>query len=466
MTRSKVLGVCLAAFLAAGATAHADTVTLKSGKKFEGEVLSEDDKGVVIKTSVGKLTLPRYQVKSVEKGAVSGGSGTPSPSSRSRGGSARRPGSSSRSGSSRSRAPSVSRSRNKPKQRKPADPAEVRALLAKMTGDTDGTRRGNAARRLGTLGKGDPTIVEQILPALMKTATTDGNMSTRQNASGALLGLGKPAVAPLSRMLVGSNREQKRVAADALSKLYPRDVVDAIPALTRALDDSSREVRMRAVATIGGMARDSTARRDAGAEVLAVVLTRALDDKDEMLRNQAAGHLGALGAAGEAGLAKARQDKSSMVRSTASKATVGSASSKSLPELVKQLGDPNPDMQKAALDRIAKKARGDKLVARDAISVFGHVMNDTKRTKKVRYQAISGFVQILKKHKDAAVVIVPKLQEASKASPELRERIVGALSWCGKWGIPLLEKLVMDKDPDVRKAAKATLKRVDHGRAR
>jgi RecJ-like exonuclease len=68
MRRSTVCrGVSVALVMVFFVVAHADTVVLNNGKTVEGEVLSEKDDEVVVKTEVGSLTFKKDAIKEIKR---------------------------------------------------------------------------------------------------------------------------------------------------------------------------------------------------------------------------------------------------------------------------------------------------------------------------------------------------------------------------------------------------------------
>ena len=53
--------------IAVAATAIADVVHLKDGRKFEGEIVTDDGAKVVVKTRFGEVTIERSKVARIEK---------------------------------------------------------------------------------------------------------------------------------------------------------------------------------------------------------------------------------------------------------------------------------------------------------------------------------------------------------------------------------------------------------------
>ena len=95
------------------------------------------------------------------------------------------------------------------------------------------------------------------------------------------------AVAPLLDLVDGARPELLAAIADILGDIGP-DAVDAVPALTRLLQDKNPRVRQYAAEAIGMVAQ---ARAEAPAE-----LVDALGDDDALVRQYAAVSVARLGA--------------------------------------------------------------------------------------------------------------------------------------------------------------------------
>jgi HEAT repeat protein len=189
----------------------------------------------------------------------------------------------------------------------------VGALLrALKEGEGEFLRR-SAAIALGEIGADAGTVVPVLLAALADRAS-----GVRAGAAAGLGGFGaqaRAAVPALSDVLLDSDDYfVQKAACSALKKMGPEATGNVVPALTRALDSKSADVRCRAAAalsdlddggkSVAGLARlvhtDAPARQAAIRALGAMgpkarsafpVLLAALKDKDEYVRDSAAAAL-------------------------------------------------------------------------------------------------------------------------------------------------------------------------------
>lgn len=212
-----------------------------------------------------------------------------------------------------------------------------RQLIQRMVaglGDGRGLTRLGFAEALGVIGKPasadvraallhhpDPVVRRasgktltliadpEAVPDLIQSLVTDDDTVVKGSAAGALAATGKPAIAPLLKILGDPERPQdiKGHASWALSFMGE---VAAEP-LYAAATSKSADVRCAAIAAISGIAKSND-----DPQALAIVLA-ALDDAVDAVRTEAASALGTLGdAAAVDRLLAALADRAADVRKT------------------------------------------------------------------------------------------------------------------------------------------------------
>ena len=149
--------------------------------------------------------------------------------------------------------------------------------LVKTLRSVDDAEAIGAAYTLGNIG-----AIEPLLEAL-----TSPDVALRCIAGYGFTPLGSAAVAPLLDLVDGARPELLAAIADILGDIGP-DAVDAVPALTRLLQDKDPRVRQYAAEAIGMVAQASA---EAPAE-----LVDALGDDDALVRQYAAVSVARLGA--------------------------------------------------------------------------------------------------------------------------------------------------------------------------
>jgi HEAT repeat protein len=156
-------------------------------------------------------------------------------------------------------------------------------LLARLLADPDPILRREAARALGMPGVHGPG--GDLAPLL--SALSDSDVRVRQAAEQALVAIGRPAAAGVSRLVpAGGSRETRRRAVEILGQIgWPAP--GAVDALVACLGDPDPDVRRSAAEALGRLGARDRAVLDA--------LTRDLADPDGLVQVACAGALASLG---------------------------------------------------------------------------------------------------------------------------------------------------------------------------
>ncbi len=151
----------------------------------------------------------------------------------------------------------------------------IEDLAEALRRDPDIEVRRNAAFALGEIGS--PSI-----PVLIR-CLNDKDSRVRRNVSSALVRIGTPTVPYLVKALAVSDPITRRNAAGILGRIGPK-AKEAIPALTKALDDDDKSFCWTVKQALKNIKR-----------VTVEDLIENLSDKNAFLRNDSAKSLGALG---------------------------------------------------------------------------------------------------------------------------------------------------------------------------
>jgi len=160
------------------------------------------------------------------------------------------------------------------KQTSHKDPAAVPGLLDALS-DEDGRIRMAACKALGDIGH--PSAVPELLRILTKEPDND----IRWQATGALGKIGEAAVEGLAAALKDDDWKVRRSAADALWSMREPG---AVPALTEALIDRNDVVRQAAAGALEGMG-----------DMAVPGLGEALKNRDPQIRQAATDMLNRIG---------------------------------------------------------------------------------------------------------------------------------------------------------------------------
>jgi HEAT repeat protein len=252
------------------------------------------------------------------------------------------------------------------KERAPADPKTVDALIAAAKDGDPGVRTA-AAESLGRIG--DPRAVEPLgallsdqnvevrraavealgeledpkaIPALTRAAK-DANPAVRREAAEALLSLDEAAaIEPLLGLLSDSDPKVRVMALEGLSRRGDRR---ALGPLSKMVKDPNVEVRARAVRALARF-HDPSAQE---------ALITALKDGNPEVRAAAAEALGELELkSAPQGLIDAARDGNPEVRQTVAQALGQIRDGKAVAPLRALLDDPNPDVREAAVEALSE----------------------------------------------------------------------------------------------------------------
>lgn len=207
-----------------------------------------------------------------------------------------------------------------PNDRQGAEAALVKvgppAVNSLMKALDEKDKRSPTAKVLGNIGE----PAKPALPLLVQ-GLKDPDPEFRMTTHNALVKMGKPAVADLALAIKDPDDKVWYSAFVALGKIGP-DAKEAIPALTSALEDKNRSVRMMAVHALVRIDPNNKALSEHAAEVVPV-LTDVLKHEDKNMRSWAAVSLGRFGRNARDAvplLVDALKDKEAGVRSSVAEA--------------------------------------------------------------------------------------------------------------------------------------------------
>lgn len=239
--------------------------------------------------------------------------------------------------------------------------------LTKALKDKEEGVRVNAASALACI---DRHRTKEMLAYLMKVMK-EGNSRSRTFVVNALRNIAsKEALAALSEALADDDKAVRVAAASALQG-FGRKAEPVVPALIRALSDTVAEVRQEAAGALGEVGP--------GAKTAVRPLVNALKDKDWEVRWTAAGALGAIGTAArsaERPLTAALEDDNPIVRVHAACA----------------LARINPELTDAMVPRLVRALQND--------------------NASVRVSAIGGLTALGVKAKEAVQPLIEALQDS------------------------------------------------------
>jgi HEAT repeat protein/beta-lactamase regulating signal transducer with metallopeptidase domain len=252
------------------------------------------------------------------------------------------------------------------RERAPADPKTVDALVAALKDGDPGVRTA-AAESLGRIG--DPRAVEPLgnlvsdqnlevkraavealgqledpraIPALTRAAK-DSNPAVRREAAEALLSVDEAAaIEPLLGLLSDSDPKVRVMALEGLSRRGDRR---ALGPLSKLVKDPNVEVRARAVRALARF-HDPSAQE---------ALVTALKDANPEVRAAAAEALGELELkSAPQGLIDAARDGNPEVRQTVAQALGQIRDGKAVAQLRSLLDDPNAEVRESAVDALSE----------------------------------------------------------------------------------------------------------------
>ncbi|NUP22099.1 MAG: fumarate reductase/succinate dehydrogenase flavoprotein subunit [Streptomyces sp.] len=229
--------------------------------------------------------------------------------------------------------------------------------LARALRDGDGRVRASAASSLRELAEVLPAEPELRDPLV--SALTAADATARAAALDVLRALRLGGAALFAGHLADPDIEVRLAAVRALVS------VDAAEALSRAVGDTAREVRVAVARGFAALDPHRSAHADDGTRS---ALQRLIRDPDALVRAAALETLGALGVPDAllTAVTAALTDPAWQVRAGAATALGGAAPGHGVPALAELLGDPEADVRKAAVLALSRHA--DHEDARTALS--------------------------------------------------------------------------------------------------
>lgn len=297
-------------------------------------------------------------------------------------------------------------------------------------------------RILGTIGERSDEVVAPLVDAL-----SDPDAAVRMAAGAGLAKTGEPAVGALRKLLKGSNADLRNLAAQTLGVMGPKakaaipdleSALGAEPALVDSAANSLAAMGETGVEALGrGLRRGAPENRCRILRVLAglgerahpakAAILNALKDGDPLVRIGACGAIGALGARGHDAvqpLARMLRDKEISVQGAAAAA-------------IRALG---PGAAKEIVSDIARGLKaGDANVRRDLIGILGTLGKDAAEAAP----DLAGLV---------AQPSFPYRVDAARALVSIGPAASAA--------VPTLQKVLEDRNPDVRKAVEEALRAI------
>lgn len=234
----------------------------------------------------------------------------------------------------------------------------------------------------------------------------------------------------------------RKYAVMALEKLGP-EAREAIPALARALEDETPDVRGRAVRALG----------DIGPEAIPA-LTLALEDEDLRIRKYAIWELGKIGSDAVPILAGLLRDEDPEIRRHAIWA-LGDIGWEGVPSLIQGLTDEDPDVRWAAawtLGEIGPKAE-------EAVPALIQSLKD--EDPNVRRTSAWALGAIGARREGVIPALIQTLEgDEDPSARELAAWALGALGPKAEEVVPALIRALGDNNPEVRWVVLSALKTV------
>jgi HEAT repeat protein len=302
------------------------------------------------------------------------------------------------------------------------------------------------------------------------------------------------AVPELAKLAAGEGDD---LVADLATQALGEIKSAAVPTLIQLLHRGSPEARVRIINALG----------EAGSTAAAAIpdLVRARAGSDEEIRTAAAEALGKLGYGPEAAVAIPRlieilKDPDRHVRKHAAKGLgeIGTKSDQVIPALMGAMRDRDSEVKNAASEALevigmpalpalrALLRDGDNELSDDAARILAQIASvkpynrsedETDQQARARFQAAPSALFAALKDPDERTragaaqalgyvgkEIVPDLVKALEdRSPLVRLQAVRALGFIGAEASPALDPVrsrLRDRDPDVRRAAEATIKAI------
>jgi HEAT repeat protein len=202
--------------------------------------------------------------------------------------------------------------------------------------DSDVTVRLSAASDLAELG---PDAKEAI-PDLIETLK-DRNEDVRLTTVDALTAIGKDAIGPLIEATKSDNVDIRWGAAEAIRRIGP-EAKDALPQLTKLLEDKDEVIRLRAAYSMSVFGL--------GGRAAVPILVDALQHENADERTRAVEGLQRIGLPAVPSLTRKLEDPNPKVRNSAAEALgkIGSDARDAVPNLIKVLKDPDASVRRHA----------------------------------------------------------------------------------------------------------------------
>jgi HEAT repeat protein len=266
---------------------------------------------------------------------------------------------------------------------------------------------------------------------------------------GASLGaMGADVVPALTRALRDTSRERRRVAAYALGSIGP-DARSAVKLLTTRLTDEEPAMRFLAARALGSIGKDASRALPR--------LRDATTDKDAATRIRAA--LAVWQISGDAAsvsvLADALADKSPAARHSAAEAvgTMGKAGKDAAGALTKALADPEPTVRQAAVVALGNIGR-----AAQSAGALRPLLKDNDKT--LRVHAAFALWQVTGDAKEPLATLQSLL-----ATPNLQAAVIAKLGAIGpraRDALPELVTMYREEDsPALRGTIAQAIKQID-----
>jgi HEAT repeat protein len=334
--------------------------------------------------------------------------------------------------------------------------------------------RFQAACELGDIGP----EAKAAAPALA-SLVNDSSYANSTMAARALIRIGPPAVASVVPLLQDPRAAVRKTAAEILGRIGP-EAKEAVPALTRALTDTDRGVRLQATTALGQIDPGNAAVR--AAELIAALkdkdpevrgtaaeslgqlspapagvvdaLTAALRDDSFQVRLAAVYALGKLGPAGVPALQGAVQHTDTHIRTTALSrlgdlGDLGDAARPALPTLREALRDADLEVRVAAGEALTKldpTTPLDDLVAELTKALGG-------ADESQRKQAAEALGRLGPAAKSAVPLLVKLLKSGSPEQRDQAVRALGGLGPAAREAVPALIEALQDRETDRQMAA-------------
>jgi bilin biosynthesis protein len=334
------------------------------------------------------------------------------------------------------------------KAKAPVQPAD-QADASKSKEDKEGAKSkdGGAKANAADAPKLDPAVQERIQPLLVQMAS-DASVE-RQAAAEQLDAMGAAAMPYLAGALTAGTDAEKRGAAAFLIgrvALDDKATLEALIGLLNAPDEVLRHSVLQAVEKLPDEQ-----------------LSRALPALTALAKNP-------------------QEEMPYRVRAVRAVAKMGEAGREAMPELLELVrDDANPDLQRAAIDAVAKVGTPEQSEAFFLELLKTSAQKDLRRLAARRLiqvvqspQAVQGLIaafndseaEVRNEAIEALVAIgrpaVPHLIEAlDNSNVQIRRRAVltlGKLNTLAATAVPALQKKLQDEDPEVRALVAASLR--------